>query len=720
MHVQFRSGARQRKLPNTSMNKFSNLSIARKIAVAFGSIIGLYTLVLLIVGTQLFVGESGFSTYRGVARQSVIIGNVQATLLATRVAVKDFVISASETSISQVKDRAEQMASLNDKLLSLLTDDENAAGVGDIRAESVEMAAEMDEYIATFDKIVVAQRAIDSLAKSQLDVLGPFLVVQLKSVVEETRAAKAIEASRAADDALVSLAAMRLYANRLLVTASQQDFDAFAAAEDETEAHLTQLARVIQPDSSKAKVAKIAADAKKYLGAASDMKRLLDQRRVLLVDGLDVVGPKISESISQMQQSVKAYQDTIGPEISDRLQLGLILTVVISIVAVILGSVAATFIGRGIAGPIQAITRNVSSLSEDDLDIEIEGQGRKDEIGQVAAGLEVFRMKLVENKELQAQELVRVHEEKEREEEEKRQRILDEQEKAAQVEAERKRQAYVDGLIRDFDTSVSETLSVLENAGSELRETAGLMSSTAEETGTQSAVVAAAAQQTGAHVQAVATSAEELSASIQEISRQVASSSQLAQSAVQEGQSADEGITGLAEAASKIGAVVELINEIAEQTNLLALNATIEAARAGDAGKGFAVVASEVKALAQQTAKATDEISAQVLEIQTETEKAVTSILGINKTIASMSEISAMIAAAVEEQGAATNEIATTVQQTAAGTDDVTNNIQGVSEAAQTTGAAATQVLSSANQLVDQSAAMSTRISDFLVKIRAA
>lgn len=96
----------------------------------------------------------------------------------------------------------------------------------------------------------------------------------------------------------------------------------------------------------------------------------------------------------------------------------------------------------------------------------------------------------------------------------------------------------------------------------------------------------------------------------------------LSQSKTMEGE-----VVQLQDNSQKVGQITEVITAIAAQTNLLALNAAIEAARAGENGRGFSVVAEEVRKLAESVTEAAHEIKTIVFEIQNETENVTKSIL---------------------------------------------------------------------------------------------
>ena len=354
------------------------------------------------------------------------------------------------------------------------------------------------------------------------------------------------------------------------------------------------------------------------------------------------------------------------------------------------------FVTRGITRPLQRMTVTMNDLAGGKLDVEVPGIGRRDEVGEMAKAVEIFKSNAVARQTLEAEQ------------------------KEAEARGVARRKADMNKMADDFESAVGEIVETVSAASTRLEASAGTLTSTAEHAQELTTTVAAASEEASTNVQSVASATEEMASSINEIGRQVQESARMAGDAVGQARTTNDRVSELSKAAARIGDVVELINTIAGQTNLLALNATIEAARAGEAGRGFAVVASEVKALAEQTAKATGEIGLQVNGIQAATQDSVNAIKEISGTIEKLSEISSAIAAAVEQQGAATQEISRNVQQAAHGTQKVSSNITDVQRGAGETGSASAQVLSAAQSLSGDSNRLKTEVGKFLNSVRAA
>ena len=357
------------------------------------------------------------------------------------------------------------------------------------------------------------------------------------------------------------------------------------------------------------------------------------------------------------------------------------------------------FTNHSVIKGIASLTTTMTGLANEDpksLQEDVPGFARKDEIGQMAKAVLVFKNNLVAKKTLEAEKA-----------------------RADAENRERQRQDML-ALADRFEAAVGEIINLVAAAASELKSSVTVLSSASEETRMQCEAVADSAGQAAGNVRTLTSAMQELATSSTQSGQQVTHATKVAERAVGEAGHTNHEMTGLQTNVNKIGEIVKLIDEIAEQTNLLALNATIEAARAGNAGKGFAVVASEVKQLAEQTAKATANISSQIGNVQSSSVETIKAISEITSTIEDISKVSHSVLTTTNEQTETTKDVFESIQLVSTGVEEVTSSVEQISLATAETSKASTNVERSATNLSKQADNLQIEMRNFLNTIRAA
>ena len=667
--------------------KNSSLKVGTKISLGFGVVLILLTGISIIGYNSLSGANDQFNEYRSYARQTNQMGRIQANLLYARFHAKNYIINNNEESAIKVKKRIQTTVDLIKESDSLFT-----------RKEALDVIASaykgITDYQMYFDKVVDYVK-VRNASVERMNNLGPQIQRLLTSIMESSRNNSKHEEVYLAGMALRSLMLARLYSNKFLI-----DNDAASSKRALSELDIVgklekQLLSIIDRDEAKHRLEEAIIRINDYKEVFKNVVDTINARNAIIQGQLDVIGPNIGNSVEELKLENKKFQDTIGPQTTEDMQSAVSMTLVASIISVILGIALAYVIGRGISRPIIGMTRTMKDLADDKLDIQVPSTERRDEIGDMAQAVEIFKNNAIEVKK------------------------LTEDQKRLEEEAKIDRQRAMNSLAEKFQASIGGMIQNLMGSTEDMKISAEQMKKLSED-GIQSCLTAAvASEESSSNVTSVSGAMEEMNISNNDISSQILMVNSKTSETTDDAQKTREFVDHLKESVDNIGEVIVAIEDIAEQTHVLALNATIEAARAGEAGKGFAVVAKEVKELASGTSEKTNLINSRISEIKSATTNTVDAMNRIINNISDVNEAVMSVSTAVEQQNLTTNEINKSLTEVSSGTQEVSKIVGQLKESATMTDTSAEKVNGAAENLAFLAEDVTKSVNDFILNIKA-
>ncbi|WP_454717792.1 methyl-accepting chemotaxis protein [Caulobacter segnis] len=415
-----------------------------------------------------------------------------------------------------------------------------------------------------------------------------------------------------------------------------------------------------------------------------------DHARQILA-GLD---PKIADLTADLREYNEANTAADGAK-SMSLAAAADRTVMISVIGALVAGCAALSFGlwvsrAKISRPLNALAQRMRRLADGDLDIVIDGQARRDEIGDMAKAVQVFkdnglRARAVE----QEAEAMRAQADTERgrtEAERRRaeaelaqvvQSLAGSLSRMAQGDLTARIDVAFAGQYGQIKTDFNAAIDSLRETMTTINGAVGGIQGGSQEISSASDDLSRRTEQQAASLEETAAALDEITATVKrsaEGARLASSSASGARTdAERSGHIVGEAVAAMGEieeGSTQIGQIIGVIDEIAFQTNLLALNAGVEAARAGDAGKGFAVVAQEVRALAQRSADAAKEIKTLIANASSQVERGVhlvgetgRALTGIVGKVAEIDALIGEIASSAQEQSVGLNQVNAAINQ---------------------------------------------------------
>ncbi|HVW93180.1 MAG TPA: methyl-accepting chemotaxis protein [Devosia sp.] len=405
-----------------------------------------------------------------------------------------------------------------------------------------------------------------------------------------------------------------------------------------------------------------------------------------------------------------------------------VITLAIMVLMILLGALVV----RGLVKPLTRLNRSMLDMAGGNFAIELADTGRRDQIGDMARAVEVFRQNGIKVAEMTEAEAVRIVEQQKA-----RAAMMAELQQAfgevvdaavmgdfsqrvsahfpdpelnglagsvnnlvetverglgatgevlgALAAADLTRRVSGDfegalGQLRDDTNRVadrlSEVVSKLRGTSRALKSATGEILSGANDLSMRTTKQAATIEETSAAMEQLSSTVSDNARKAEEASRAAGVATDTAERGGQVMRQANEAMERITASSDRISNIIGLIDDIAFQTNLLALNASVEAARAGEAGKGFAVVAVEVRRLAQSAAEASGEIKTLIQQSGTE-------VSAGSRLVAEAARQLDEMLASIRQNQALMSGIARDNRAQAAGIEEVTSAVRQMDEMTQ-------------------------------------
>jgi methyl-accepting chemotaxis protein len=699
---------------------FTDRKINTKISIGFACVLAITAVISTIAYFSLMRIATSLGQYSQLAAVASTARDIDRGFLALRRFAREFSLTGDEEMATNAQ---KARNALRDKVahgFKIIVNPER-------RAKLTQVSELFEAYGKNLDKAVSLRREQDRLQKDVLDPTG----AKLRTDIEQLQNWAVSKAGNTntmilAGEALKQLMLARLNVNKMLTRHDQVSATAAEKAFADLKLTMTAFGAGIVNDDVRRLFAEVNTSVEKYDAAYRKASHDAHEVEVLVNGEMRNEAQAIATGAESITESAVAAEHAIEQETDSLVTNVERIVLMLALGGLAFGALLAWLIGRAIANPIKGMTGTMTALASGDLKVEVPALGTKDEIGEMAKAVLVFREAAIEKVRADRaaeEERVRNEEARRKAEEEAigRERAMVSTSIGAgmaKLAAKDLTFRLTDDLpeaYRKLQSDFNSAMEQLEKALQSVRSSTLAMDSGTQEISTASNDLSRRTEQQASSLEETAAALDQITATVKKAAEGathartvVAGTKTDAEKSGEVVRKAVEAMGGIEKSSQKISQIIGVIDEIAFQTNLLALNAGVEAARAGDAGRGFAVVASEVRALAQRSAEAAKEIKGLISTSTAQVEQGVELVAETGKSLE-------RIVAKVAEINGVVTDIAAGAQEQATGLQQVNTAVNQMDKVTQQNAAMAEQATAASRSLSQESSELTNVVSLFKV-----
>ncbi|MDG4811438.1 methyl-accepting chemotaxis protein [Hydrogenovibrio sp. 3SP14C1] len=326
--------------------------------------------------SKIFDSADGFKDYRGMARDSVLAGEVQSNMLMVRMNVKDYLVNPVEKEVNEFNGYFDKTAELIQAAQKEIKNPE--------RAKLVDQLEEgLTTYHAKFESVQNLMSQRNDIVFNNLNKNGKIMEHLLTSVQRSAYQDQDFEAAFKASESLRTLLLARIYAIKFIESNQASDMDRTLSEFDHLNEQVIELEASIQNPTRIEQLGQAKQLITEYQSGVNELNQAISNRNQIVENDLNVIGPKIANWAEDVKLSIKKDQDRIGPEVKALNDSIISAMIIISIIITALSTIIAIFIPRSIARGISGIQNTLSKVSDTgDFSIRAD-EKRQDEIGEM-------------------------------------------------------------------------------------------------------------------------------------------------------------------------------------------------------------------------------------------------------------------------------------------------------------------------------------------------